>query len=805
MILTFGYIPAPTQEKYLLKTEKFSCKSRRKVKIYSSILISFLCLFFVNPSFAQEYQIKLVVKNKTDFQKANEIVSIDDEFSTDSVKAYANAKQLSRLKKAGYSFRIIDLKKSGKSVLMAQTLTEMEDGNHYPTHDVYLQMMENFAAKYPNICRLQTLGNSVEGRPVQILKITDNPDIQEAEPEVFFTGQMHGDELVTSVIFLRLIDYLLSNYDKSPRITRLINETEIWINPLANPDGAYAGGDNSLSGATRSNANGVDLNRNFPNPKRPHPSHMNEPEVQMMIRFAKQHSPVFSVNTHSGGEVVNYPWDTWLLSEKKHPDHDWFEHIARKYADTVHNYKADYLTDLDNGITHGGEWYQVTGGRQDYMCYYAGGREITLELSTAKFLSASLLEDHWNYNRAALLDFLETAHYGFHGTVKDPEGNPLRGKITILNHDTKQSEVYADPDVGDYYRPIAPGTYVVQYSCKGFKNLIDTIVIPDWDTQLIKNVILQPAPRFTLKGNITESVNQTSLAEVKVEFADDSALPISFTDNFGNFTSADIYAGVHQIRFSKPNYISKTETIVLQGDTTISVNLSASNAESFEEEIPVNFSFSEHPWIRDSEEAREGNYCMRSGQIPSGASSIMQVEINLSEKSECSFFAKTSSEPDYDYLLFSINDQTLGKWSGQSEWEQYKFPLEQGKNVLQWTYMKDDNTDQYKDCAWVDFIELPEQTSGIRSLSTTVRTPLTISPNPACHSTEISFSLPHPSPVHLGIYNINGTPARILINKNLPQGAHTYCWNTQNENPGIYVCKLQSCCLLALKKIIVIR
>ena len=88
----------------------------------------------------------------------------------------------------------------------------MANWDRYPTYGVYIQMMQDFAANYPNICRLETIGDSQNGRLIQVLKISDNPDDVEDEPEFFYTGQMHGDELVGSIMLLRLIDYLLNNY-----------------------------------------------------------------------------------------------------------------------------------------------------------------------------------------------------------------------------------------------------------------------------------------------------------------------------------------------------------------------------------------------------------------------------------------------------------------------------------------------------------------------------------------------------------------------------------------------------------------
>ena len=64
------------------------------------------------------------------------------------------------------------------------------------------------------------------------MQISDNVGIKENEPSFLYTSSMHGDELSGFVLSLRLIDYLLTNYGMNNRISNLINEIDIWINPL---------------------------------------------------------------------------------------------------------------------------------------------------------------------------------------------------------------------------------------------------------------------------------------------------------------------------------------------------------------------------------------------------------------------------------------------------------------------------------------------------------------------------------------------------------------------------------------------
>ena len=88
---------------------------------------------------------------------------------------------------------------------------------------------------------------------------------------------------------------------------------EIYITPLANPDGTYHGGNNTVSGAWRGNANGIDLNRNYWDPADgQHPDgEVWQTETIANMNFMAAHHFVISANFHGGAEVVNYPWDTW--------------------------------------------------------------------------------------------------------------------------------------------------------------------------------------------------------------------------------------------------------------------------------------------------------------------------------------------------------------------------------------------------------------------------------------------------------------------------------------------------------------
>ncbi len=102
-------------------------------------------------------------------------------------------------------------------------------------------------------------------------------------------------------------------------------------------------------------------------------------------------------------------------------------HISRTYADAAQAASPPgYMTALNNGITNGYDWYTTSGCRQDFMTFFHGAREVTIEVSDTKLLPASQLNDHWLWNRQALLGYLAQALEGIHGVVTTPAANPFK-------------------------------------------------------------------------------------------------------------------------------------------------------------------------------------------------------------------------------------------------------------------------------------------------------------------------------------------------------------------------------------------
>ncbi len=374
-------------------------------------------------------------------------------------------------------------REENKAVESARSVEEAMNWDLYPTYPQYDTIIHKLAADYPFLCRVDTIGLSIEGRLILALKISDNVYEDEDEPEVFYTSSMHGDELAGMVLMLRLSEHILSNANNGGLEQALVDSLEIWINPLSNPDGTYHDGD-TITFPTRANANGTDLNRNFPDPF--NPGDLPDPENEAMIDFMRERNFVISANFHSGAEIFNFPWDRWL--SKIPADSVWFYHIGRRYADTVHNYSvSSYMDGYSNGVVRGAVWYILYGGRQDFVTYELQGREVTIELDITKETPAAQLPLLWDYNYRSFLGYLENAFYGIHGRVIDKDtGQPLRARIYISGHDTDSSHVYSDSLFGSFVRMLSSGIWDITISAEGYETeTVTNIVLNDMEHKFI--------------------------------------------------------------------------------------------------------------------------------------------------------------------------------------------------------------------------------------------------------------------------------------------------------------------------------
>lgn len=484
----------------------------------------------------------------TELSALTQKISISD-VKGNTVYAYANQKEFTDFASYGLEYKVLIAPSELFTVKMTDDPRQVLTWNYYPTYPAYETLMQQFASEHPEICKLITITTLASTRKILALRISDNVNDQENEPEFLYSSSIHGDETTGYILMLHLADYLLSGYGNDSRITNMVNNFDIVICPLANPDGTYKGGNNSVNGATRGNANNIDCNRNYPDPRRgQHPDgNAWQPETFAFMNFSGANSFTMGANFHGGTEVLNYPWDTWA---KLTADDAWWQYTSREYADTVHvNAPSNYMNEYNNGITNGYQWYEINGGRQDYMNYFRNCRESTIEISDTKLVPESQLIPHWNYNYRSFLNYIEESGYGLHGLVTDSlSGAPINAKIFISGFDKDSSHVYTDPQVGDYHRLLKGATYNVTYSAAGYFPKTFSVQVTDKQTTVL-NVQLyngRLATNFSADTTIL-AVDQT------VHFVDQSAgNPQTYAWTFEGGTPPTSAEANPEITYSQP-------------------------------------------------------------------------------------------------------------------------------------------------------------------------------------------------------------------------------------------------------------
>lgn len=201
----------------------------------------------------------------------------------------------------------------------------------YYTFDEVVGVMDQLAASYPNLVSQKvSIGQSLQGRDLWMIKVSDNVNVDEAEPEVRIDSLHHAREpqgMQTTIYFL---SWLLEEYGTDSLATYLVNHREIYVVLCVNPDGyeynrsIAPGGGGLWRKNRRSNGGGsfgVDLNRNYPfqwgglgtsgDPDSDiyrGPSAASEPETQAMVQFISQRSFETALSVHTFSDLWLAPW-----------------------------------------------------------------------------------------------------------------------------------------------------------------------------------------------------------------------------------------------------------------------------------------------------------------------------------------------------------------------------------------------------------------------------------------------------------------------------------------------------------------
>lgn len=227
-------------------------------------------------------------------------------------------------------------------------------------YHTYAELQTELAAisnNYPDITHLKSIGKSLEGREIWALKISDNVETDEDEPVAVFLGAHHAREWISVEVPLMIGRHCIENYAGDARFKNLVDNAEIWIVPMVNPDGHhYSVMVDRLWRKNRRNnrdgSYGVDLNRNYgyqwggPGSSGDTfseiyrgPAPFSEPETQAMRDFLTGVEPDILISYHNFSQLILFPWG---FTDDPAPDKIVMNQLAVAMSDKIRMVHGEY-------------------------------------------------------------------------------------------------------------------------------------------------------------------------------------------------------------------------------------------------------------------------------------------------------------------------------------------------------------------------------------------------------------------------------------------------------------------------------
>lgn len=311
-------------------------------------------------------------------------------------------------------------------------------------------LLRELETNYPGLAQVTTVGYSIEGRELNVIKISDNVSIDETEPNIFIVGCHHAREWISVEVPLLFAQYLLEHYQDNQEVRRAVNGAQVYIMPIQNPDGL------EFSIHTyrmwrknrRFNGNydgylmwGVDTNRNYgymwgydDEGSSPYPysstyrgsGPFSEPETEAVRQFLLAHPPAGTISYHNYSQIIIYPWG---YTHEPAPDAGEMNQIAAEMSNLVYQVNGRIYMYGASDIL-----YLTNGDTTDWVYGTFGTPAFTIELPPDNallggfFTSLELIDSAFRENLPALLYFVN--YFVTEGNQSgDPSSMPIPGDL----------------------------------------------------------------------------------------------------------------------------------------------------------------------------------------------------------------------------------------------------------------------------------------------------------------------------------------------------------------------------------------
>jgi hypothetical protein len=401
----------------------------------------------------------------------------------------------------------------------------LQEGLRAPGLDLYTdpgeleQFLFDTAAQHPALMDVVVLSDDLfEGHTVYAVKLGSTV-VKAPKPAFLVDAQHHAREVMTPEIARDMIEYLVTNYGTDPKVTRWMDQVEIWVVPSVNPDGAaFCFQQNNWWRRNRHIPCPVDLNRNYPyrwgggeagggwggngcngssnqclDDTYRGESAASEPETQAMIALMYAVKPQYYLTYHSYGQYIIVPYGCGPTDE-----HDTFMEIARALNDILEDdfgqtgqYTVGTATQTVNYPTDGSSDDEPYAALGTYAFCIEVNREFQPSYTQWRDVTVQRQRTAWGFFLDRILDGPQVR-----GTVRDPfRGGPLPGAtVTVAGIEFTGGELPRTTDSHGRYFVNARQAQTVSltFACPGYTPVTQTVTVAGAPVDL--DVTLVPLP-----------------------------------------------------------------------------------------------------------------------------------------------------------------------------------------------------------------------------------------------------------------------------------------------------------------------